>query len=95
MKAIRWDEQKNEWLKVHRGVGFEQVALKIEASDVLDVVEHQNRARYPNQRIFILEMGGYAYPVPFVESETEIFLKTIIPNRKATKQFLGGGEPNG
>jgi len=25
--------------------------------------------------------------VPFVESETEIFLKTIIPSRKATRDY--------
>ncbi|HAM36445.1 MAG TPA: toxin [Elusimicrobia bacterium] len=91
MKIIRWDGEKNEWLKAHRHVGFEQVALKIEAEDVLDLVEHCNKERYPNQRIFIVEIAGYAHLVPFVETQSEIFLKTIIPNRQATKRYLGGG----
>jgi len=91
MKPVRWDEKKNAWLRAHRGVGFEDVLLKIESGDVLDILEHPNKRRYPNQRIFVLEMGGYASLVPFVENEMEIFLKTIIPNRQATKKYLGGG----
>ena len=91
MKTVRWDVEKNEWLKANRHVGFEQVALQIDAGDVLDVVEHRNKKRYPSQRIFILNIEGYAYLVPFVETESEIFLKTIIPNRQATKRDLGGG----
>ncbi len=91
MKNVRWDSDKNEWLKTNRHVGFELVALKIEAGEVLDIIDHKNEERYPNQRIFILEIGGYAYLVPFVETESEIFLKTIIPNRQATRRYLGGG----
>jgi len=30
----------------------------------------------------------YAYLVPYVENDQEIFLKTVIPSRKATKQYL-------
>lgn len=91
VKVFRWGGEKNEWLKANRNVSFEQVALKIEAGDVLDIVEHGNTARHPHQRIFILDLGGYAYLVPFVETEIEVFLKTIIPSRKATKRYLGGG----
>ena len=91
MKAVRWGGEKNEWLKANRNVGFELVAFKIAAGEVLDIVEHRNKDRYPNQRIFVLEIEGYAYLVPFVETEAEIFLKTIIPNRQATKRYLGGG----
>jgi hypothetical protein len=29
------------------------------------------------------------YLVPFVENDTDIFLKTIIPSRKMTKKYLG------
>jgi len=35
-----------------------------------------------------LDIGNYAYLVPFVETESEIFLKTIIPSRKATRKYL-------
>ena len=72
-----------------RRIGFEQVALKIANGDVLDIVEHPNTARYPHQRVFIIEFSGYAHLVPFVETEDEIFLKTIIPSRQATKRYLG------
>ena len=92
MKAIRWDPKKNGLLQATRGIGFELVALKIANGDVLDVVEHPNKAQYPHQRMFILEFSGYAHLVPFVETEDEIFLKTIIPSRQATKRYLGGAE---
>jgi len=91
MKAIRWDADKNEWLQATRGIGFELVVLKIASGKVLDVVEHPNRKRYPHQRIFVIDIGGYAYLVPFVETEEEIFLKTIIPSRQATNRYLGRG----
>ena len=91
MKPVRWDSGKSEWLRAHRRVGFEEVLLKIESGDVLDIIEHKNKERYPNQRMFVLDIDGYAYLVPFVETDTEIFLKAIIPNRKATRNYLGGG----
>lgn len=57
---------------------------------MLDDIEHPNKAKYPNQRVFVVEVDEYAYLVPYVESDNEIFLKTVIPSRKATKQYLGG-----
>jgi len=92
MKAIRWDTKKNEWLQATRGISFELAALKIAGGDILDLVEHPNKTRYPHQRMFVLEFSGYAYLVPFVETTDEIFLKTIIPSRQATKRYLGGAE---
>ena len=92
MKPFAWNEEKNDWLKANRGVGFELVALKIAAGEFLDHVEHPNRAKFPNQRIYIVAILGYAYLVPYVETETEIFLKTIIPSRQATKRYLGKGQ---
>jgi len=89
-KPIRWNEDKNRKLKEERGICFEDVVFKIEMGDVLDLLEHPNQGRYPGQRIFVVEINGYAYLVPFVETEDEIFLKTVIPSRKATKKYLGG-----
>jgi len=57
---------------------------------VLDILAHPNQDRYGGQRIFVVNVGGYAYLVPFVETENEVVLKTIIPSRKATKQYLLG-----
>ena len=87
-KPFAWNEEKNLKLKEERGVCFEDVVLKIETGEILDLLEHPNKKRYPNQRIFVVEIHGYAYLVPFVETEQEVFLKTIIPSRKATKKYL-------
>ena len=64
------------------------MVFHIERGDLLDILEHPNQERYPGQRIFVLHIGGYAYLVRFVESETEVFLKTVIPSRKATDTYL-------
>ena len=90
MKSFAWNPDKNEKLKQERNVSFEAVILQIEQGRLLDIVEHANRDMYPNQRIFVVNIDDYAYLVPFVESETEIFLKTIIPSRKATRDYLRG-----
>ena len=85
---ISWSGEKNESLKRERGVSFEEMVFHIERGDLLDVLEHPNQERYPGQRIFIINIGNYAYLVPFVESEAAVFLKTIIPSRKATNTYL-------
>lgn len=90
-KEIHWDHAKDEWLRIHRRLGFEQVAAMIEKDDYLTIVDHWNAIRYPHQDVFILAIDDYGYYVPFVESEFSIFLKTIIRSRKATKLYLRGG----
>ena len=92
MKYFAWSAEKNESLKIDRGVSFEEVVFHIERGNLLDVLEHPNQRRYPGQRIFVVDIGGYAYLVPFVEIEAEIFLKTVIPNRKATNMYLAKSE---
>jgi len=92
MKTFAWNSEKNELLKVERGISFEEVVLNIQLGNEVDIFEHPNQARYPGQQISVVAIEGYAYLVPFVENEEEIFLKTIIPSRKATKQYLGGSD---
>lgn len=87
MRRLRWSHEKNELLKRTRGISFEEVAYHIGRQEILDVRKHPNRQRYPHQKIFVIELEDYVYLVPFVESEDEIFLKTIIPSRKAKKEF--------
>jgi uncharacterized DUF497 family protein len=87
MKVISWDEQKNTLLKEEREVSFEQVLIAIEEGKLLDILEHTNK-KYAHQRILVIEINLYAYLVPFVETDKELFLKTIIPSRKATKQYI-------
>ena len=86
----KWDHEKNEKLKAERGIGFEQVILHIERDDLIDVIKHPNQAKYPNQQMLIVKIKEYAYLVPFIEDENGKFLKTIIPSRKATREYLGG-----
>ena len=88
MITYHWDDRKNAVLKKTRGVSFEQVVMHIESGDVLDVMAHPNKARYPNQQILVVKVNEYAYAVPFVEQSEERFLKTIVPSRKLTKQYL-------
>ena len=85
-----WNDDINEWLRQERGLLFEDVVFHLSRGGLLDTLEHPNQSRYPGQRIFIVNMEGYAYLVPFVEDNEVIFLKTIIPSRKMTKQYLGG-----
>ena len=90
MKYFSWNAEKNEALRRERGISFEEVVFHIEQGDVLDILEHPNRERYPSQRVFIVNVDDYAFIVPFIESEETVFLKTIIPSRKATRKYLGG-----
>lgn len=92
MKYFSWNEEKNELLKSERQVSFEDVVFYIEMGFLLDVLEHPNQKKYKGQKIFVVQMDDYAYLIPFVEDEYEVFMKTIIPSRKATKKYLKGSE---
>lgn len=74
---------------MERGVSFEDIVFHIGAGDEVDLFDHPDKERYPNQKISVVMIEGYAYLVPYVESDSEIFLKTIIPSRKATKKYAG------
>ncbi len=89
MKYLSWNMEKSKLLKVQRGISFEEIALLIEAGSILGIEENPGR---PNQQIYILEIEDYAYIVPFVESENEIFLKAAFPSRKYTKRYGLKGE---
>ena len=89
MKYYDWNDEKNEILKKLRTVSFEQVELAIESGDLIDRVKHPNPEKYPNQKVFLVKIEDYIYSVPYVEDNEKIFLKTIIPNSKATKKYLG------
>lgn len=91
MKPFRWNYEKNEQLKAERNVSFEEIVLGIEADGLLDIVVHSNPGKYPNQQMFIVAVEQYAYLVPFVEEVDYYFLKTVIPSRKATRDYLKGG----
>jgi len=89
VKFYDWDPAKNEKLKKERDISFEDIIFHILNGNEVDLFEHPNQEKYPGQMVSVVLVDGYAYLVPFVESETTIFLKTIIPSRKATKQYVG------
>lgn len=88
-KIITWNEEKNQLLQLQRAISFEIVLEKLLRGDILGRKSHPNKDKFPNQKIFILELKGYVCYVPFVENETEIFLKTIIPSRNLNKKYKG------
>ncbi len=89
MRYFDWNEDKDKRLKEQRGITFEEIVFHILHGGLLDVLEHPNERRYPGQKIFVVNVEGYVWLVPFVETEETIFLKTIIPSRKLTKKYLG------
>ena len=92
MKIFNWESDKNIWLKENRGVSFEDIVFYIDNGGFVDDTEHPNSDKYPGQRIMVVNINEYIYLVPYVESEDEIFLITIIPSRKATKKYLGAND---
>lgn len=92
MKHFSWNEEKNELLKEERQISFEDIVFYIAQGFLLDILEHPNQDRYQGQKIFVVEIDDYVYLVPFVEDEQVIFLKTVIPSRKATRMYLKGSK---
>ncbi|MEI6790748.1 MAG: BrnT family toxin [Myxococcaceae bacterium] len=90
--SIEYDQIKSEKLKSERGISFEEIIPMLDSAHILDITDHPNRDRYLNQRICVLNIDGYVYMVPFVERANTVFLKTIIPSRKATAHYLRKGE---
>jgi len=86
-KYYDWDLKKNEWLKEHREICFEDIVPIIEGDGQITIAPNPNAKKYPNQKIFVIDFKDYIYLVPFVEDEEKIFLKTIYPSRKANKLF--------
>lgn len=89
MKTYAWNPEKNELLRQNREISFEDIVFHIEAGDAVDIFDHPNQSKYPGQKIIVVCVEDYAYLVPFVETDEELFLKTIIPSSKATKKYLG------
>lgn len=90
MKLFEWNKEKNEILKKSRNISFEEIVDAIQNGGLLNRFKHPNNQKYPNQFIFHVQFENYVYSVPFVEENNKIFLKTIYPDRVATKLYLGG-----
>jgi len=88
MTYFNWNKEKNEILKKVRSISFEEVIEAINSDKIITIIKHPNIKRYPNQKQYIININNYVYVVPFVRNDEEIFLKTIIPNRKLVKKYL-------
>lgn len=86
-KCFDFNIAKNLKLKQERGISFEEVILAIANGYLLDILEHPNKEKYNNQKIYVVNIDDYIYLVPFVEKEHTLFLKTIFPSRKFTKKY--------
>ncbi|WP_454849552.1 toxin [Rhizobium binxianense] len=89
---IRWSDEKNDLLKQKFGFGFERIIIALDEGDFLDDRRHVNLERYPNQRQLLVRIEDYAWVVPYVEAEGAIFFKTFFPSRRATREYLKGGQ---
>jgi len=94
VKPFRWDPDKNERLKAGRAISFEEIVLAIEEGGLKDILVHPNQGRYPGQVVLVVTYRGYVFLVPSVEEEEHYFLKTVIPSRKATRDYLGVEDPD-
>ena len=94
MKPFRWDPDKNERLKTGRCISFEEIVLAIEDGGLKDIFVHPNQRRYPGQLVLVVTYREYVFLVPSVEEEDHYFLKTIIPSRKATRDYSGVDDPD-
>ncbi len=89
MSFYNWNKEKNEWLKKNRKIGFEEIILLISEGKLIEIIKNPGK-RYQNQYMFVIIYEDYIYLVPFVKNKDEIFLKTIIPSRKATRKYTKG-----
>ena len=92
MKPFRWDSDKNKQLKAGRGISFEEIVAAVEGDGLKDILVHPNQRRYPGQVVLVVAYRDYIFLVPSVEEKTHYFLRTIIPSRKATRDYLRSGE---
>ncbi|MFH1097127.1 MAG: toxin [Candidatus Desantisbacteria bacterium] len=82
-----WNSEKNEWLKKERNISFEQIIFHLLQGDLWKIADHPEQEKYPDQKIYFVLMDNYIYLVPYVKKDNQVFLKTIIPSRKATKDY--------
>ncbi len=87
-----WNPEKNELLKKERNISFEQIIFHLSQGDIWKTADHPDQKNYPGQRIYFVIVEDYIYMIPFVTEDEYVFLKTIIPSRKATKVYKEGGD---
>lgn len=84
---FEWNSNKNERLKIERNISFEQIIFHLSQGDIWKIADHPDQGKYPGQKIYFVIVENYIYLVPHIIDKNHIFLKTIIPSRKATKMY--------
>lgn len=90
-QSYEFDPEKNAKLIEVRNISFEEIIIALGTDKLLDIIVHPNKTKYPNQKMYVVELNDYVYLVPFVEDGNKIFLKTAFPSRQATKHYLKAG----
>jgi hypothetical protein len=89
MSIYTYSPEKNLKLVQERNISFDEIIAAIENDQILDIVQHPNQRKYGDQKIFVIYAKEYVYLVPFItDPDGNIFLKTIIPSRKAKQKYL-------
>lgn len=89
MPEYTWDDAKNEWLRLNRGLSFDDVVYHITHGGLLDDIQHPNHQLHPDQRLYVVLIDDYVYLVPFFRTGNTESLRTIYPSRKYTRAYLG------
>ena len=89
--SIRFNEEKNQLLKVTRKICFDDVISAIKKGELLADIDHPG-GKHQNQRLYVIAIDDYIYAVPYVKNviKKEIFLKTIYPSRVLMKKYKKG-----
>lgn len=88
MVQYDYNKEKDRLVRLRHGVSFKDIIQEIKRKRVLKRISHPNKTKYSNQKLYIIEIKGYAIVVPHVEQGDTIFLKTLFPSRKYTKKFI-------
>lgn len=82
-----FSDTKNRKLLEERGIGFEDVITILDTKGYLAIIDHPNKTKYPHQQIYLVEIDGYVYQIPFEKINHKCVLKTIYPSRKLTRLY--------
>ena len=93
LKTFYYDEAKNTRLLTERGLSFPQIIQCIENGGIVDIILNPQQEKYPNQTIYVIDIGDYLCAVPFDENETTVFLRTIYKSRKINRHYKNKESP--
>jgi len=94
----QFDPEKNAWLICERGISFEQIIALIHGGKLIQVWEHPDKARYPSQLLYEIDVDGYVYVVPVAkEGQNAIPKRPSIPaeRRRGNTRNEGPNENSG